>query len=591
VSSFEDAFRDSVLFGTPTVESVVNVVWEVFGRLDQRFYRRSYVPPREANLAVGPDMSAAAVRLSERPRPDGLAATYFRTKLERALGVFDETTSTAQSDEDRRRMRRETLAQFPTTAAPDFIDPHDYFRGVLANPAWTPELLVGLAHGDLHGRNLIVSRVAARLTAAAVFDYSDLRLNNHVAWDFVELEVETKIRVYGALFREDPPTFVREVAAFERALNAWTETFHHTGKIPEPAADWPEPARRLARLVLELRKAAKWCLGEQRQRANRWLEEYYFTLAAYGVCASWFDNYGGAELMGAYVSAGVAAARLSRVCRELPVQIAEARAAATALLEGHGTVQELVILANRTKTWAAADAVGHHARLTFAKRWVEADVHTQRPFVEAGIELLEGLRATRFPHVLELAEAEMVGLLELGKAAAVQERVNDLKRRHVFLSGEAVSRQGRVQKMRGEVAWPAAAAAMPPEARREFELALATYQSAWDRDGHYYPGINVATLHCLLGRPDAGAAVARRVLDAAAPHAGLDLWAAITRADALFLLNRHPEAKDEYKAAGERGTPQNRASAGRQVRLLLRVAPEAVRAEWPEGVLAELFGA
>ena len=596
VSSFEQAFRDCVAFGSPTVESVANTLWELYGRLDQRFYRRSFVPPRDCHLALAKDLSKSPVRLSDRLRPDGLSATVFRNKIERALALFEEQHSPAASlgDEDRRRMRREALSQFPTTAAPDFVDPHDFMRGILDAPERTPDLLVGLAHGDLHGRNVIVSRVDSRLTAAALFDYSDLRLNNHVAWDFVELETETKIRAYGSLFREDPPKFVREVARLERALNTWTETFHHTGKIPEPDAAWPADVRRLARIILELRKAAKWCLGEQRLRANRWLEEYYFMLAAYGVSASWFDNYGGTELLAGYVSAGVAAARVSRVCRELPVQITEARAAATAVLNDPNavteTVAQLVDRVKQTRPWADADAIGHHARFTFAKRWVEANVHAQRPFVEAGIMLLEDLRKTRFPHVLELAEAEMVGLLELGHAAAVQDRLNELTRRHVFLSMEVFGRQGRVQKMRGEEAWPDDVAAMPPEARREFELALATYQSAWDRDGNYYPGINVAALLHLLGRSADGAAVAQRVLELATPFAVTDLWAALTRADALFLLNRHAEAKDQYQAAADRGTHQNLASAGRQVRLLLRVAPATVRAEWPEEALTALFG-
>jgi hypothetical protein len=50
-------------------------------------------------------------------------------------------------------------------------------------------------------------------------------------------------------------------------------------------------------------------LGEDRRRPRLWLEEYYFGLTCYGVYAGRFPTMNRPELLGLYVSAGVAAAR------------------------------------------------------------------------------------------------------------------------------------------------------------------------------------------------------------------------------------------------------------------------------------------
>src|SRR5205807_2181974 len=59
-----------------------------------------------------------------------------------------------------------------------------------------PGMLRGPAHGDLHGRNVIVGRVRDRVLWPAVFDYEDMSDCNLVGWDFVKLETELKVRAY-----------------------------------------------------------------------------------------------------------------------------------------------------------------------------------------------------------------------------------------------------------------------------------------------------------------------------------------------------------------------------------------------------------
>ena len=52
-------------------------------------------------------------------------------------------------------------------------------------------------------------------------------------------------------------------------------------------------------------------LGASHGRPNDWLEEYYFLLACYGAFTGRFENLQHRERMGALISAGVAASRLS----------------------------------------------------------------------------------------------------------------------------------------------------------------------------------------------------------------------------------------------------------------------------------------
>ena len=59
-----------------------------------------------------------------------------------------------------------------------------------------PRMLRGCAHGDLHGRNILVGIVRDQAMWPTVFDYEDMGPRNLIGWDFVKLETELKIRAY-----------------------------------------------------------------------------------------------------------------------------------------------------------------------------------------------------------------------------------------------------------------------------------------------------------------------------------------------------------------------------------------------------------
>jgi hypothetical protein len=86
------------------------------------------------------------------------------------------------------------------------------------------------------------------------------------------------------------------------------------GKLedPSPAALVPRMLRGCAHGDLHGRNVlAAVHLGVDRGRPREWLEEYYFLLMCYGVSVVRFGNVQWRELLAAYVSAGVAAARLT----------------------------------------------------------------------------------------------------------------------------------------------------------------------------------------------------------------------------------------------------------------------------------------
>ncbi len=110
---------------------------------------------------------------------------------------------------------------------PEYIDPVDFVRwacergigfqpvnstpqaGSLCHSGNIPKMLVGPAHGDLHGRNIIVGVVRGQAEWPAVFDFDKMDNDNIVAWDFAKLELELKCRVFHELL--DTPDERREL--------------------------------------------------------------------------------------------------------------------------------------------------------------------------------------------------------------------------------------------------------------------------------------------------------------------------------------------------------------------------------------------
>ena len=106
------------------------------------------------------------------------------------------------------------------------------------------------------------------------------------------------------------------------------------------------------------------------------------------------------------------------------------------------------------------------------------------------------------------------------------------------------------------------------------------YRLAYARSSDSYPGINAASLSMLLGEREEAQRIAREVLvQVASPASSPTAWQCATRGEAELLLGRHEDAARSYAAAYSEAASNAGmvASMRRQLALLARVVPEAVR--------------
>jgi hypothetical protein len=308
VRSLEDVFLDCVRWGTPAPATILTVFDQVFHELHHLCYER-----------------APAVQ-----RRDVAQAVIDRFKLRLKKGA-DRWANASLIPGER---RVEALAMLQLDSLP-CVDLLDFYARAFRLPHYQPEVRFGRAHGDLHGRNIYVGLVDGEACWPAVFDFEDMAIDHAVAWDFVKLETELKIRALQLVYagwspepelaapqRTDPfavpdcaasGRLVHQLFQFELALNRATEAqnrisfeFWHD----EDGTRLDNAAARLKALLLGLRRRAKrylQVLGPARK--YRWLHEYYFFLACYGVYAGQFENYTANDCLAAYLGASCAATR------------------------------------------------------------------------------------------------------------------------------------------------------------------------------------------------------------------------------------------------------------------------------------------
>jgi tetratricopeptide (TPR) repeat protein len=577
VLSLEQAALDCCQWGTPSLGSLELVLKCIYGRLGEDFYARSEVSPQPRE---GLQKLRAWLRLDERLKQ-----------------WADKNDSDVQPPLDLLRIRREALGCLASRRA-HFIDPVDYLRSVVECPQFCPLLLWGSSHGDLHGRNILVSVMDGDVTMPAVFDYGDMGGNNPVGWDFVKLETEIKTRALPLVFSGAEVSFIQRVHAFEYHLAGRTQAMHDQHENYSPLDDtFPEGARRLAGLVLAVRAQAMLHLGTRRQRDRQWLEEYYFLLACYGVRAALFDAYQGyrRQIISAYISAGTAARLLDRPWKQLDGEIRKSASDAAKRLHAQAGQPGLPLE-------RLPGEMGHHARLAFAHVLLsEAKDGPGSPSAQDAKEVLQKLRED-YPHVLEVEEELAIAYFELGRQEDAEQLLRDVSLRYAQMSEEMLCRFGRLCKNKGDDA----ESILPscPEAAGYFQAALQWYQKAHGLSGKYYPQINVATLHFVLGQREPAGAAIRSVLDNTAKAQPADdgerAWIEATIAEARLveaslvdagqIEAKCQEAARLYRQAAAKSSPREREAMRRQAQLVLRHAASEVRNSWGQDKLNEVFG-
>ena len=290
----EAATLRAVRFDSPDTRTVIGAVRTLFTQLGHVLYQNSRVElPAGGHIALNP------------ARDGG----HRRHRLADALHAW---TAPAAAD-----VRRQVVAAFPAEGE-GFIDPIDYFRYLedelaagVPPASVLPRVVRGPAHGDLHGRNVLVGIEQNAVGPPALYDYEHLSCDNLVGWDFVKLETELKIRALEAIY---PPgglaAFAEWVGAFELRLARRTRACHDQHEEWPDRADAtarpgePEKLARLEAVVLGVRREAAIHLG---LRNREWLHEYYFLLGCYALYTGHFENQSDRQRAAALVSGGVAA--------------------------------------------------------------------------------------------------------------------------------------------------------------------------------------------------------------------------------------------------------------------------------------------
>jgi hypothetical protein len=504
----------------------------------------------------------------------GATAEFYQARLRKALPNWTPATATpAQRTlaDWRFELRRDAIWLFCGKDAPDsehaavYLDPCDYVAFALA-AGTMPATLVGRGHGDLHGRNILVGVQRGEVDYPAVVDYGEMGTRNVLVWDFVKLETELKVRLLPLLFRDadtrqsvlqqskrarpaspDPGDDGASRAdrlefafRFERLLAERTAKIQGRADAEDrqpPGGRGIGKAARLLGILLRIRQEAALWLGYELGRQHRWLEEYYFALAAYGLVHARPDwDYEARQAECALVSAGVAAANL-RSAQELHRAMVEREEADAA----------------RFPSYRGPLAIAHgwwkNGRIADAAALVDRFCGEEAP--------------QSFAHAVPLIAELALLRAEHGEHVEAKRMLRPLRERcRLFGDFETLCRIGRAYKDSGDARWakhPAPFADLHSQpAWQMYHHALAVYKEAFEVGGHYYPGINAATLARLCGDEQTARAIAQVVLDRCV-HADVQgeeaVWVFASEGEACLLVGR-ADAAGFYGAALDELDPQ-----------------------------------
>jgi tetratricopeptide (TPR) repeat protein len=538
--NLEDAVLTCCRWNDPECGSIEHVLGELFLEMRKHLYQRAHAENDPQKLSQ-----------------------LLLTRLEKGIAAWRSPHS--QPDDCRSAIMKELPG-----SVPDLLDPLDYVPRLLEHKRHLPEVMIGCAHGDLHGRNVLIGTDQDKATFAAVFDYEDMGTDLVVGWDLVKLETELKVRAYEKVFPGEESDFIQSVYQFEQRLAA--DTVKRSKSLTWGLATSREKSDdRLFAMLVALRSRAKECLAFEPRRSHSWLHEYNFLLAAYGLYVGKFEeNYGRRQFLSAFISAAVAGE-----------QHAWAKNAGSGVIERAAARAKLAIQEQRSDEHPdAGDAESYHVPFAFAKEFSRS---RQSRFIAASIEILNAL-CDKFPYVLILWQELALAHLELLDLTRDEQHLQEAKRTLLQLDtlyprrkhDETLCRQGRLWKDCGDYSFDRGDS---QTAIADYRLAMEAYRSAYERSRNYYPGINLATLCLLAGSADMSTRLAKEILnalDGAEPASDEDLtWVLATKAEANLLLGNYDEAILFYEqAVGRSGcTPHNRSAMLKQVKRILRVKP------------------
>ncbi|MCA9084528.1 MAG: hypothetical protein KDA81_10760 [Planctomycetaceae bacterium] len=116
---------------------------------------------------------------------------------------------------------------------------------------------------------------------------------------------------------------------------------------------------------------------------------------------------------------------------------------------------------------------------------------------------------------------------------------------------ETYCRAGRLYKDRGGTLMDNEDPAMQSQAIPMYQQSLSHYLRGYTiGDRHYYPGINAASLHLLVGEPQESVDLAGEILGglttSSSENKEDNIWITATKAEACLLLGRFADARTYY---------------------------------------------
>jgi hypothetical protein len=581
--SLEDVADWAVMDNRPTPSSVERAVAHIYTDLGLWFYpeARSDHPAATAfyrrHLGMDPDT-----------RPEKRVLELWADPAARPVPceLYDPNS--------RAQLRRHTVWVLcgadrpnadPLCAPPRYIDPIEFVEWSLA-PERLPDTLVGPAHGDLHGRNIMLGVRRGEAEYPAVFDYGEMSARNVLAWDFAKLETELKRRLLprvaedaeareqllidsglrprqgaGAAGRR-PGEVARRAdrlrcfLAFEEHLDALARGIlsrdgaEEIGAAP-PARTGVSKVDRLLAVLSRIRKeAAQWLGFDRYKRKELWLDEYYFALAVYGLLNTKWD-YEVPERECALVSAGVAAARMPGTPALLKAEIDREKKYPS----------DPPTFPSYRVPLAVIHGFWEHKEYEPARQYAERTALEPIPVAGGppdGLAVRAGA-AHAVPLVAEAALAEMeADPARLGAVELLLQRFEKLAEE--LGDYETLGRLGRLYKDSADTKIDAGEDLFPDSpAIQMYRRALAVYERAYDLSGDWYVGINAATLALLTDDEKKAKRIATHVAArCAAAHdapPGDRYWVLATEGEAAVILGDLGKAKRFYRHALAELTP------------------------------------
>lgn len=495
--TLEHAVNDSIFHNDPSIDSIERSLKELYGELNRCLYRHA-------------------------SEDTGSAKSFYSTELQKPSKSGDQHSAWERWDSDDffRTIRRDAIWLFTgsmrpdSTADPTYLDPFDYLSWAFQNDR-VPQTLAGSAHGDLHGRNILIGSMRGEAQQPVVFDFGDMSAASLPVWDFVKLEMELKTRLLPILAYDEAACSALQKymaegngasdspAPVEPSRRIRQLTFAHSFElllgrltaevVSRNAADLSRTNREIVGqqsidgalcLLLRIRQEAAYYLGYTIGRSQQWRDEYGFALAIYGLLKAKWDS-DEPELECALVSSGVAIASMTSAKQA----VREAKAKPTPkAFPATGTPSHLIPLA-----W------GHTC-------WMNKQSDDGCRILDQAIK--------EYPTAVPLRSEYALCLAQQDRYREAIEQVEAISGLCVeFKDYETLCRLARVYKDLGDRRlatdlkqqygdFDGMADTEFHVARQLYVDAMRLYEQAYAISQNYYPGINAATLALLVGQEE-----------------------------------------------------------------------------------------